>query len=216
MWPNHSGSVGPVLAGTNVATMDPKPYVLPPPATPPRRPPKRSNELVGVHFESPKRRRPIRKDSAIVVRPGLAQREQELSARLNILLGKHQDPAPSIDEDPQFTDPVDYAADVLGDNKLAEVSPQLTVPDVLDSAPVSSTDEKQSPSRSSVPNETAQRIYHNWLALIPTLEDEYLSYMQRAQGRLGRPLQYEPHRCISRRCVTKAWPVQCLYADCTF
>ena len=195
-----------------------EPYVLPPPATPPRRPLKRSNQLVGVHFESPKRRRPIRKDSTIVVRPGLAQREHELSSRLNVLLGrKCQEPAPSIDENPQFTQPIDYTVDVLGDNEVVEVPAQLAAPDtVLDSAPVSSTDEKQPRSRCSAPNEAAQRLYHNWLALIPTLEGEYLSYMQRAQGRLGRPLQYEPHHCVSRRCVTRASQVQCLYADCTF
>ena len=184
--------------------MEPNPYVLPAPATPPRRPPKRSNQLVGAHFESPKRRRPMRKDSAIVVRPGLARHEHELSRRLNTLLGKPQDSVPSIDANPQHAGPANYTADVLGDSKHVEVSAQLAVPEtVLDSVPLSSTDEQQIPSRCSVPNDTALRLYHNWLALIPTLEDEYLSYMQRAQGRLGRPLQYEPHRCISRRCVTK-------------
>ena len=65
-------------------------------------------------------------------------------------------------------------------------------------------------------NENSQRLYDNWLALIPTLEDGYLCYMERAQGRLGRPLQGEPHHCISGGCVTRMSSVQCLHADCTF
>ena len=193
--------------------MDPHSNVLPPPATPPRRPPKRSSQLVGVHFESPKRRRPLRKDSAIVVRPGLAQREQELSLRLNILLGKSQEPASSIAADSQPTDPIDNTAAVRADSEDVE---EFAVPEtVLDSTPVLPLHDKQTPSRRLVPDDTAKRLYHSWLTLIPTLDDEYLSYMQRAQGRLGRPLQCEPRPCVSRRCVTRASEVQCLYADCT-
>ena len=193
--------------------MDTPPYVLPPPATPPPRPLKRSNQLVGVHFESPKRRRPMRKDSAVVVRPGLARREQELSSRLNILLGKQQEPASSTDKDSQLADSIDNSAGVPDDIEDVE---ELSVPEAgLDSTPVSSLYDKQTPSRRTVPDDTAQQLYQSWLTLIPTLEDEYLSFMQRAQGRLGRPLQCEPPRCVSRRCVTKASQVQCLYADCT-
>ena len=202
----------PVLA--NVANMDPKPYVLPPPATPPRRPPKRSSQLVGVHFESPKRRRPARKDSALVVRPGLAQREQELTARLDTLLGKSK----NIAEDFKHSDSIYNTADVLDDGEDAQEPAQPAVPEsVFDSIPVSSPHEKQTSTCRSVPSQTSQRLYDNWIALIPTLEDGYLSYMQRAQGRLGRqPPHVKPHHCGSRRCTTRTSPVQCLYTDCTF
>ena len=216
MWPNHSGSVGPVLAGTNVATMDPKPYVLPPPATPPRRPPKRSNELVGVHFESPKRRRPMRKDSALVVRPGLARREKELTSRLDALLGKDKGFIPSLDEGFETPDSCGSFAGVMGEGEDAEQPAQLPLPEnILDSVRESSQ-EKQAPSRRVAPGQAVQRLYNNWLALIPTLEGAYLSYMQHAQGRLGRQPQGEPRHCVSRRCVARSSPVQCLYADCTW
>ena len=68
--------------------MDLDAHILAPPATPPPRPPKRSNQPVGVHFESPKRTRLWRKDSEFVTRPGLVRREQELTTKLNALLEK--------------------------------------------------------------------------------------------------------------------------------
>ena len=40
--------------------------------------------------------------------------------------------------------------------------------------------------------------------------------MQSAQGRIGQQSPGEPRHCVSRRCVKRALPVQCLYADCTF
>ncbi|KAI1784417.1 hypothetical protein LXA43DRAFT_1066776 [Ganoderma leucocontextum] len=68
--------------------MDLDSHILPPPTTPPPRPSKRSHQLVGMHFESPKRRRPWLKDSELVLRPGLAHQEQELTAKLNSMLRK--------------------------------------------------------------------------------------------------------------------------------
>ena len=198
----------------NVVNMDPKLNVLPPPATPPRRPPKRSNQLVGVHFESPKRRRPMRKDSAIVVRPGFARREQELTSRLDALLGKQKGP---INDEHQPADFIDDPTDVLNGGEDAQEPAQAAVPESLvDSIPISPPHGQQASPRRSLPKKAAQRLYDNWLALIPTLEDQYLSYMQRAQGRLGRQLDGEPYHCTSRRCVTRTSTVQCLYADCTF
>ena len=196
----------------NVPIMYPQPHALPPPATPPRRPLKRSAQPVGAHFESPKRRRSARKDSAVVLRPGLARREQKLTAKLDALLGKHKEPVPSIDDDFQIAD-----SGVHHDDEFAEEPVPLSMPEnALDSNSVSSPHRNEASSRRLVPNQTAQRLFDNWLALIPTLEDEYLSYMQRAQGRLGRQLHSEPHHCVSRRCVTRTSPVQCLYADCRF
>ena len=195
--------------------MDPKSYVLPPPATPPRRPPKRSNQLVGVHFESPKRRRPMRKDSALVVRPGLAQRENELTSRLDTLLGKNKGRITSIGEDFQPPESCGNDAGVMGEGEDAEQPARLAMPENVLDPVVESSNEKQAPSRRVAPS-LVQRLYDNWLALIPTLEDAYLSYMQHAQGRLGRQSQGEPRHCVSRRCVAKSSPVQCLYADCTY
>ena len=186
--------------------MDPEHHALPPPATPPRRPPKRSNQLVGVHFESPKRRRPMRKDSAIITRPGLARREQALSSKLDALLGKNRSPVTQEYEDAQFTDGSN--AGILADSEHAESVQLAASENPFDSTPVSSPDKKSAPLQRSALNEDSQRLYDNWLTLIPTLEDGYLCYMERAQGCLGRPLQGEPHRCILGRCVTRILAVQ--------
>ena len=69
--------------------MDANLPVLPPPTTPPRRLPKRSNQLVGQHFESPKRRRRLRHDSEPVVRPGLALEARNLIAQMNEIRKRH-------------------------------------------------------------------------------------------------------------------------------
>ena len=155
----------------------------------------------------------MRKDSAIVIRPGLARREQELSSRLDVLLGKHKDLDATIEDGSELTDFVGGSADVLADSEAVE-SAQLAVPEnVLDSVLMPPPDHKAAPSRRSASKKTAQLLYDNWVALLPTLEGEYLYYMQRAQGRLDQPLQGEPHRCITGRCVTEAFAVQCLYAN---
>ena len=208
------GTVGFTLF--NITNMCPEPHALPPPATPPRRPPKRSHQVVGAHFESPKRRRPMRKDSAIVIRPGLARREQELSSRLDTLLGRHKAFDAPIEKGSEPADSVSNYGDLLADSETVE-SAQLAMPENgLDSMLMSPPNKKPAPSQSSAPSKNAQQLYDNWVSLLPTVEGDYLCYMQSAQGRLGRPLQGEPHRCITSRCVIAASAVQCLYADRRF
>ncbi|KAI1784327.1 hypothetical protein LXA43DRAFT_901841 [Ganoderma leucocontextum] len=45
----------------------------------------------------------------------------------------------------------------------------------------------ESHPRRVLPDAATHRLYSNWLVLIPTLVHDYLGYMQRSQGRLGRP-----------------------------
>ena len=158
----------------------------------------------------------MRKDSAIITRPGLARREQILSSKLDTLLGKNNSLMTQIYEDVELTDSIGSSAGILGDSEDAESVQLAASGNTLDSTPMSSPDIKLAQLRRSALNENSQRLYDNWLALIPTLEDGYLCYMERAQGRLGRPLQGEPHHCISGGCVTRMSSVQCLHADRTF
>ncbi|KAI1790619.1 hypothetical protein LXA43DRAFT_882467 [Ganoderma leucocontextum] len=60
----------------------------------------------------------------------------------------------------------------------------------------------ESHPRRVLPDAAAYRLYSNWLVLIPTLVDDYLGYMQRSQGRLGRPLDLLTSTFQSCNCST--------------
>ena len=198
-----------VLSPQFQSIMDLDSYVLPPPATPPRRPPKRSNQLVGVHFESPKRRRPWRKDSELVVRPGLARQEQELTAKLNHMLGK-------LKTSGQTSSSTDSSDDLAVPETSCQ--PPLANPSTNPIATSDTQDydlEHEPHPRRILPDEVAQKLYSNWLQLIPSLLAEYLGYLEWAQGRQGRFRDDEQlELCTSGLCTTKETYVQCLHFDC--
>ena len=183
-----------------------------PPTTPPRRPPKRSDQLIGQHFESPKRRRPWRKDSKPVARLGLALEAKELMAEVaeihKLHASSHQsprDPTPpqdlnqaSYDKTPSsFDDP----PDILCDNANVEA----------DASHISDSNKLR--PRRLFPNESIDRLYSNWLVLIPTLVSNYLHYLKQTQGRLGRPLEVETKLCHRGICIPKESEIQCLHFD---
>lgn len=197
--------------------MNPDAPVLPPPATPPRPRLKRSALPVGQHIESPKRRRPWRRDSQLVVRPGLALEAEQLRAEIaeiRHLYDTHDHegtPQPTGSEGAGLTNDIpsyDDATDDMNDNTYDDVhvesSPALHV--VKDSYP-----------HRLLPDEASYKLYSNWLVLIPTLVPEYLGYMEHAQGRLGRSSSStETKHCRSgAECVPKASEIQCLHFDCT-
>ena len=185
---------------------------LPAPATPPRRPPKRSNQAVGEHFDSPQRRRRWRQDAEPVIRPELPLLESRLSTELEGLLNTYDRsrvdesdvspslPVDSIDEDTAIYPPISHSLDQhVGDPP--DVSLSAGVQDGLR-------------SRRLLPDDESRRLYSNWLDLIPTLTDDYLGYMGRSQGRLGRPLGIETFSCPRRQCTPKTCDVLCLHIDC--
>lgn len=187
--------------------MDPDAYILAPPATPPPRPPKRSNQPVGVHFESPKRQRLWRKDSEFVKRPGLARQEQELTTKLNSLLEKVKG-CTSIHVD-------------QGDSMGRDITPVQDVPSSSDASEDKGSDtcpadlENEPRTRRLLPDQATHRLYDNWLLLVPKMLPEYLGYMRRAQGRLGRSPDVQlGDFCSSQCCSTKGrTSVQCLHFD---
>lgn len=190
--------------------MDADTNVLPPPATPPPRPSKRSNQLVGVHFESPKRRRPWLKDSELILRPGLARQELELTAKLDNLLGKFK-----AERKPSFSP--DSKDDQACPESVCEPPPTPPTDHVVSSDIQENHFENQPHTRRLLPDEVAQRLYNNWLHLVPTLKAEYLGYLERTQGRRGRLRDdHQLDLCTSRLCTAKETSVQCLYFDCSW
>ncbi|PIL33336.1 hypothetical protein GSI_04787 [Ganoderma sinense ZZ0214-1] len=95
--------------------------------------------------------------------------------------------------------------------------PDLDSSPNCDSSPgeVETFPQPESSSRRLLPDEAAYRLYSNWLGLIPTLDEDYLGYMERSQGRLGRPIEMEAYQCKGKcsLSVSKDWDVQCLYSD---
>ena len=189
--------------------MDSDYQVLAPPATPPPRLPKRSNQPVGVHFESPKRQRLWRRDSDFVIRPGLARQEQELTARLNSLLEQVKGCA-TLNVHPDC---------ITRDTATPVQDPQLAFDDAggeeyPDAQP--STPEHEPHARRLLPNEATHKLYNQWLLLIPQMLPEYLGFMQGTLGRLGRsPHAQSCNFCSSGICATRSCTsVQCLHFDC--
>ena len=74
--------------------------------------------------------------------------------------------------------------------------------------------QKDSRPRRTLPDDTAYRLYQNWLLLIPTLVSDYLGYMQQSQGRLGGPSEIQSFSCPKGICELKKWNVLCLHFDC--
>ena len=68
--------------------------------------------------------------------------------------------------------------------------------------------------RRVLPDAAAYRLYSNWLVLVPTLVHNYLDYMQRTQGRLGRPPGVQAMMCQTGFCILKEFDIQCLHFDC--
>ena len=192
--------------------MDSEYPVLPAPATPTRRPPKRSNQPTGEHFDSPQRRRRWRTDSELVVRPELPLIEEQLSTELEGLFSTY-DKSRRRDDDVEPSSPIRQLEDVVMES--SSVPPSLERPIQDHSSDLPSVDsQKESNTRRVVPDEAAHRLYANWLALVPTLVTDYLGYMQRTQGRLGRPPGIEPYRCPKGLCTLGSCEVLCLHFDC--
>ena len=194
--------------------MDSEFPALPAPATPTRRPPKRSGQPTGEHFDSPQRRRRWRKDSELVIRPELSLQEEQLSTELEGLFSTY-DRSLRRDDDRELPPPQPAGhpdEDVAMQSSSA--SPGLEEPfQDFSGDPPSPDPQKKADPRRVLPDETAHRLYANWLALVPTLVSDYLGYMQQTQGRLGRPHGIEAYRCPKGLCTLENREVLCLHFD---
>ena len=131
-----------------------------------------------------------------------------------MLLSRHKDPAFPREKKTEPTDNIFGPASVLDDlEDIEESGHSAVLESLVEPVPVPSPDDNRNSLRRVLPDKATQKLYDNWLLLIPTLDDEYLNYMQSAQGRLGRPLQSKLGHCVSHNCTTKTFPVQCLHFD---
>ena len=192
--------------------MNPDFPTLPAPATPPPRPPKRSGQPAGEHFDSPQRRRRWRKDSELVVRPELPLLEQQLSTDLESLL-KTYDRSRRHEADSEPFLPINYAdGDIVMQSPNAGPSLERPLPDPRSDSPCPDPQSERN-TRRVLPDETANRVYANWLHVIPGLVSDYLGYMQRAQGRLGGTPGVEAYLCPKGLCKLETCEVLCLHFD---
>ncbi len=176
-------------------------YILPPPATPPRRPPERSQQPVGAQFSTPQKRRPPRKDSVIVNRPGVALRQQRLTQELHALMetepacepSSSQFAPTSVDDDVEMPD-----AEGTYDNGT----------DDLDSPAVENViSQGDSRPRRLLPDTATEKLYATWLALVPTLIPAYLNYLQASQARIGQLPALRQWTCSSKACPRKEYTI---------
>lgn len=135
--------------------------------------------------------------------------ENQLSAELEGLLeaydrSRRNDPddSPSlpvepIGEDAPTNPPMSYSFD----QAVEDPSGVIPSPDVEDGLC----------SKRLLPDDASRRLYSNWLLLIPTLTNDYLAYMGRSQGRLGRPLGIETFSCLRGQCISKTCDILCLH-----
>ena len=198
-------------------------YVLPPPQTPPRRPQRRDEQPVGQHFTTPQGRRAPRKHAEVVTRTNALVLRDRLAQELADLLHPPDAPTPG----PSDSDPSSLhgAADDLTDSEMtSEPILDSDIPGTTPSADDAMMQENHieftaetaasKGSRRLQPDEAARRLYSSWLALIPALMPNYLTYLQAAQRRTGGASgRFEPCHCIQQSCMLEVTSVTCLYFD---
>ena len=201
-------------------------YVLPPPQTPPRRPPRRNEQAVGQHFSTPQGRRAPRKNAEVVTRANTLVLRDRLAQEIAELLHPPGTPTPGpSDSNPTSVDAA--AADDLSDSEMTSEplldsdNPHAIPPEddvMMQDNHVEFTAETAASkkSRRLHPDEAAHRLYSTWLALIPTLVPNYLTYLQAAQGRTGGGSgSFEPCHCMEQSCMLEVTSITCLYFDRT-
>lgn len=165
---------------------------------------------MGVQFATPKKRRPPRKDAALVPRPDAALRQRVLEEELRKLkeVPSHSYPSGTHEEEQ------------IEDVEMADLDSPANDTTEEDARPIQIEDPPQDPStvlpRRIQPDDDSKKLYGSWLALIPTLVPPYLQYMQDAQGQMGRPGPSIQQKllCPSGKCTVRESTILCLHFDC--
>ncbi|KAI0710611.1 hypothetical protein C8Q76DRAFT_624385 [Earliella scabrosa] len=71
----------------------------------------------------------------------------------------------------------------------------------------------QKRSRRLHPDEASHRLYSAWLALLPALVPDYLSYLRVAQRRTGGASGKIEHQCCKETCMVEVTSITCIYFD---
>ena len=183
-------------------------------------PPKRSEQLVGVHFTSPKKLggRLTKKSKAVINRPDLALRRQELEKRINSLTSKpFQEPRKSDGEAGVTQYDLVHSDDIgtsTGDIYWEEHSDALENVSAEPDPVANDTSARRRGNELSDPNSTTQKLFSTWLLLIPAMVPHYLAYLKASQRRFGSNPDPAPFSCPMQTCPVNQSQVLCLYFDC--
>lgn len=163
-------------------------------------------------YRSPKRRRDKRRTAEIVYSGDIGLRDR-LQARLNALLART--PVPDTHADEDWMDVDNNEPDSLGAQAIEELSPVET--DRKDSAEDSLPTDTTKSQRRILPNSADFRLYNKWIAIIPTLVDDYIQYYNTTIGKRAEPCPDEIYRESECGCLPaklKVTTLTCLYHDC--
>ncbi|KAF8127443.1 hypothetical protein EV363DRAFT_1298187 [Boletus edulis] len=165
---------------------------------------------LGLHFESPTRPHNKRKTQTFVHIAGQDIKRRCLIERLQ----KLQANAPSQ------ADQADAADTASPPHDVEVVDPDFRPADVwdydeepADSADPLHIDHPPGPKHHILPDQSAQRLYHSWKSLIPTIIPQYLSYVSQT---LGKPLPASPQLlsvCHRDDCMPKTTSILALFFD---
>ena len=202
--------------------MDPS-QILPPPASRATPPPKRSDQLVGTHFTTPKKPggRLKKKSKVVVSRPDLALKKKVLEERIHALTGQDdQGSSSSLDVTVCVTptgenvlEDLDVIMDESDDRTVGHGHTDIfTDSELTPTAPLI----KEHAKRSSVPNSASQRLFSTWLSLNSTLVPYYLTYLKASQRRLSSSPPPAEFSCPKNTCYVHQAPILCLYFDCQY
>ncbi|KIN99430.1 hypothetical protein M404DRAFT_30479 [Pisolithus tinctorius Marx 270] len=151
---------------------------------------------LGQHFSSPTKRHNKRKTQTNVIIPGQSAKWQCLLQQLSDLLNHKSSPSPL--------------------STINSPPPEPTIPDALDDTDtIQHSGDELSPkdvADYSMPSVAVDRLYDNWMAVIPTIIEPYLQYMAET---VGKPLiTYDkPLSGCQAGCELKHSSLLCLYFD---
>lgn len=172
---------------------------------------RKKQKVTDTTYRSP--RRPRNKgQTADIVYLGDTDLRDSLQARLNALLAPASAPVP---DDGPWMDVDGNEPDSMSVPTNEEQPPIETNQE--DSAEVPLPANPIKSQRRILPNSADHRLYNKWIALIPTLVDDYIKYYNTTIGKRAEPCPDEIYResdCTCRGDNVKVTILTCLYHDC--
>lgn len=174
---------------------------------------RRKQKTADTTYRSPKRPR-NKRQTADIVYLGDTDLRNSLQARLNALLAPVSAPVPDLTANDQWMDVDHDEPDNLGAPIIEEPPPIATNQE--DSADISLPANTIKYQRRIVPNSADYRLYNKWIAIIPTLVDDYIHYYNATIGKRAEPCPDEIYReeCGCQAEKLKVATLTCLYHDC--
>ncbi|KAF8124776.1 hypothetical protein EV363DRAFT_1177524 [Boletus edulis] len=175
-----------------------------------------STGSLGRQFDSPKRPRNKQYTRRLVKIPGQAARHQAHIERLDQLLGRTNG---SVPQSPvvRSTDSLETVQEESYEFSVGDDAPSCDMvieeEDHLKAASEVISIPSKPHTRRILPDQTAERLYCNWRALLPMLVQPYLEYSTRTLGKALETLPAIMSRCKHIPCERKSNQVLCLLFD---